>query len=107
MTVTMSVSSFDEGDSGDGGVIDSSVPELSRWWLVPATSFEKTVELSADPFTVMLTRDAQSGVTVTSPIASSEVHFRRSSMAEGCGWRERGRMENNQLMLNQLSYIEG
>lgn len=80
MTVTMSVSSFDEGDSGDGGVIDSSVPELSL--CAVESPEEKTVVFSSDPL-VMLTRDRQSGVTVTSPIASIDVHLRRSSMADG------------------------
>lgn len=81
MTVTMSVSSFDEGDSGDGGVIDSSVPELSL--CAVESPEEKTVVFSSDPLAVMLTRDRQSGVTVTSPIASIDVHLRRSSMADG------------------------
>lgn len=89
MTVTMSVSSFDEGDNGDGGVIDSSVPELSLWPVptrVVSPSpplLENTVVFIRDPFVVMLTRDIQSGVTVTSPMASIEVHLRRSSMADG------------------------
>lgn len=77
----MSVSSFDEGDKGEGGVIDSNVPELSRCCV---ESLEKTVVLNKDPLPVILTRDMQSGVTVTSPIASIDVHLRRSSRAEGC-----------------------
>lgn len=85
IAVTKSVSSFDEGDKGEGGVIDSRVPELSRW---PRSPPDSTVAFNKDPLVivavVMLTRDIQSGVTVTSPIASSEVHFLRSSMAEGC-----------------------
>lgn len=86
----MSVSSCVEGiDSGDGGVIDNNVTELSRCVVVavrvPSAPAEKAVVLKREPFPVMLTRDTQSGVTVTSPMASSDVHFRRSSMAEGCG----------------------
>lgn len=85
MTVTMSVSSFDEGDSGDGGVIDSNVPELSLSVVESGPVVEeKAVVLNKDPLPVILTRETQSGVTVTSPIASIDVHLRRSSMAEGC-----------------------
>lgn len=86
----MSVSSFDEGDNGEGGVMDSSVPEWSLVVLVESLPVEKMVVLNdKDPLAVMLTRDMQSGVTVTSPIASIDVHLRRSSMAEGCKWMSR------------------
>lgn len=67
----------------DGPLIADSAKE----WLAFAMAVVFCDEVAANP----PTRATQSGVTVMSPIASLEVHRRRSSKAAGCS--------------NEISYV--
>lgn len=67
-------------ESGDGGVIESNVPEC---WFELIVAFIEKLPAPVVMLKLLLTREKQSGITVTSPIASRDVHLRSSSMAEG------------------------